>query len=301
MLKEIEIELPEILPNEVLIRNMAISINPVDVRTRAGSAMASFLENQMPLTLGWDVSGVVEKVGSTVTEFKIGDEVFGLINFLGHGKGYAEYVVAPSNHLAFKPTNITHPESASACLAAVTAWQLLHNYAKIGKKTKILVNAASGGVGHYAVQIAKQFGSIVTGTSSLKNREFVLSIGADFHIAHDTESMDGIFDEFDIILDAFVGKSIDDSIRMIKPGGKILSLLPMVTEEQRAAAAQKGALIHYELVSSNEADMQEIAALLACGHLVSHIYKVFPFSEMQAAHIELEKGKTVGKIALSFP
>ena len=171
-----ELALPEILENEVLIEVKAISINPVDVRTRSGTAMANHLKHNMPLILGWDISGIVTSAGIAVTKFKKGDSVFGMVNFLGHGKGYAEYVSASENHLAHKPLNITYEEAAAATLAALTAWQLLVHYAKLKAGHRILVQAASGGVGHYAVQIAKYLGAYVIGVSSAKNKDFVLDL-----------------------------------------------------------------------------------------------------------------------------
>ena len=136
-----ELPLPEVLENEVLIEVKAISINPVDVRTRSGSAMAEYLKDNMPLILGWDISGIITDIGTKVTKFKKGDAVFGLINFLGHGKGYAEYVVAPEDQIAHKPINISYEEAGGATLSALTAWQLLVHYAKIKRGDRVLIQA----------------------------------------------------------------------------------------------------------------------------------------------------------------
>ena len=175
-------ELPKPLINdrEVLIQTKAISINPVDIKTRTGKSLYSELRSQNPfIILGWDVSGIVIEAGNSVTGFKPGDEVFGMINFPGHGKAYAEYVAAPAEHIALKPATITHEQAAAATLAALTAWQALVTNAKVSKGQKVLIQAASGGVGHYAVQIAKFLGAYVVATSSAANRDFVLSLGAD--------------------------------------------------------------------------------------------------------------------------
>ena len=176
-LELVELPKPVINEYEVLIRTEAFSINPVDIKTRIGKSLYNELKNQNPfIILGWDVSGVVEEVGKEVTQFKVGDEVFGMVNFPGHGKTYAEYVAAPAVDLALKPANILHEEAAAATLAALTAWQVLVTHGKVSKGQKIVIQAASGGVGHYAVQIAKYLGAYVIGTSSSINKTFLLNL-----------------------------------------------------------------------------------------------------------------------------
>ena len=138
------------------------------------------IKTERPLILGWDIAGVVEDSQSDL--FKAGDEVFGMVNFPGHGKAYAEYVAVPAGQLALKPRNISFEEAAASTLVALTAWQALVTNAGVQKGQNVLIHAASGGVGHIAVQIAKYLGATVTGTSSARNRDFVLSLGADRHI-----------------------------------------------------------------------------------------------------------------------
>ena len=291
-----ELALPAILENEVLIEVKAISINPVDVRTRSGMAMAEHLKHNNPLILGWDISGIVTSTGPKVSKFKKGDNVFGMINFLGHGKGYAEFVAASEGHLAHKPSNISHEEAAAATLAALTAWQLLVHYAKIQPGNRILIQAASGGVGHYAVQIAKHFGAYVIGVSSAKNRQFVLGLGADEHIAYDKQRFEDVVSEVDFVLDAFAKDSLYQSLKVVKNGGTILSLLPMISEGVLQKAKEQNVDVHYSLVASNGADMEAIADLLEKGTVRSHVSKIFSFDKMGDAHIEMETGRTVGKI-----
>ena len=291
-----ELALPAILENEVLIEVKAISINPVDVRTRSGMAMAEHLKHNNPLILGWDISGIVTSTGPKVSKFKKGDNVFGMINFLGHGKGYAEFVAASEGHLAHKPSNISHEEAAAATLAALTAWQLLVHYAKIKLGNRILIQAASGGVGHYAVQIAKHFGAYVIGVSSAKNRQFVLGLGADEHIAYDKQRFEDVVSGVDFVLDAFAKDSLYQSLKVVKNGGTILSLLPMISEGVLQKAKEQNVDVHYSLVASNGADMEAIADLLEKGTVRSHVSKIFSFDKMGDAHIEMETGRTVGKI-----
>jgi NADPH:quinone reductase-like Zn-dependent oxidoreductase len=293
-----EIPNPTIQPNEVLINVKAISINPVDVRTRSGSAMASYLKQYLPLILGWDIAGIVCEVGAEVTNFKVGDEVFGLVNFLGHGKAYAEYVAVPADQLAVKPANISYEEAASATLAALTAWQFLKG--NLQKGEKILIQAASGGVGHYAVQIANYLNAYVIGVSSSKNRDFVLSLGADEHIAYDEKQVEDVVNQVDVVIDAFAFDSLYQSLKIVKKGGKIISLLPMISEDVLQKAKINDVEIHYSLVKSSGEDMKIIGELLATGQLKSHVSKVFPFEEMDKAHLEMETGKTVGKIVVTL-
>jgi NADPH:quinone reductase-like Zn-dependent oxidoreductase len=295
-----DLALPEILENEVLIEVKAISINPVDVRTRSGIAMADHLRHNNPLILGWDISGIVSNTGTKVVKFKKGDLVFGMVNFLGHGKGYAEYVAAPENHLAHKPLNISHEEAAAATLAALTAWQLLVHYAKLKPGDRILIQAASGGVGHYAVQIAKYLGAYVIGISSAKNKNFVLGLGADEHIAYDEQRFEDIANEVDFVVDAFAKDSLYQSLKVVKNGGKIISLLPMISEGLLQKAKEKNVEVYYSLVKSDDTDMEAIATLLKKGVLKSHVSKFFSFDKMGDAHTEMETGKTVGKIIVKL-
>ena len=223
-----------------------------------------------------------------------------MVNFLGHGKGYAEYVAAPENHIAHKPLNISHEEAAAATLAALTAWQLLVHYAKLKPGSRILIQAASGGVGHYAVQIAKYLGAYVIGISSAKNKNFVLGLGADEHIAYDEQRFEDVVNEVDIVIDAFAKDSLYQSLKVVKNGGKIISLLPMISEDVLQKAKEKNVEVHYALVKSNGTDMEAIATLLEKGILKSHVSKSFSFDKMGDAHIEMETGKTVGKMVVKL-
>ncbi len=295
-----ELDRPTILESEVLIKVEAISINPVDVRTRGGGAMADHLKQYNPLILGWDISGVVTSAGAKVSKFKTGDNVFGMINFLGHGKGYAEYVAGSAEHIAHKPSNISHEEAAAATLSALTAWQLLVHYAKLKSGDRVLIQAASGGVGHYAVQIAKHFGAYVIGVSSSKNRQFVLGLGADEHIAYDEQRFEDAVSEVDFVLDAFAKDNLYQSLKVVKDGGTIVSLLPMISEDILQEAKKKNVDIHYSLVESNGVDMEAIADLLRKGVLKSHVSKIYQFDKMGDAHIEMEKGRTIGKIIVKL-
>lgn len=295
-LEYIETEKPEIQNDEVLIKVRAISINPVDVKSRNGKGMYGKLKEENPLILGWDVSGIVEESKSEA--FTTGDEVFGMVNFPGHGKAYAEYVAAPADQLALKPEKISFEEAAASTLVALTAWQALVKNADVQKGQHVLIHAAAGGVGHMAVQIAKHSGATVTGTSSLKNKDFVLGLGADKHIDYHSFDWKSAPKEFGFVLDTIGGGTIDDSLEVTKAGGTIISLPTGLNEEVTAKAAEKGVKGYPIMVQSDGDDMKQIARLLETGALKPHISKIFPFEQMREAHLQQETGRTVGKIVV---
>ena len=296
-----ELPIPQINDREVLIQTKAISINPVDIKTRTGKSLYSELISQNPfIILGWDVSGIVTEAGRAATEFKPGDEVFGMINFPGHGKAYAEYVAAPAEHLALKPANITHEEAAAATLAALTAWQALVTNAKVSKGQKVVIQAASGGVGHYAVQIAKWLGAYVIATSSAANRDFVMSLGADEHIDYKKHRIDTIVKDADFVLDPIGGDNIDPSLNAVKKGGTVIMLPSLFKEEIVEKAGAKGVNGYFFTVKSNGADMQQLATLLEKGIVRSHVSKQFSFDKIKEAHLQIESGRTQGKIIVTL-
>lgn len=292
-----DLEKPTIKSGEVLIQVKAISINPVDIKTRNGKGIYGRIKDENPLVLGWDISGIVEE--SLDDKFQIGDEVFGMVNFPGHGKAYAEYVAAPASQLALKPKNISHEEAAAATLVALTAWQALTTNANVQKGQKVLIHAASGGVGHIAVQIAKYLGATVVGTSSAKNKDFVLSIGADAHIDYHDYDWGNHSREFDFVLDTIGGDNIDNSLEVTKEGGSIISIPTGLNEEVTAKAASKGVKGYFILVQSNGDDMEKIAKLLEKGIIKPHISKTYGLDQIQEAHVQQETGRTVGKLIIA--
>ena len=294
-----EIGIPEINENEVLIKVKAISINPVDVKTRIGKGAANWLKNEHPVILGWDISGVVIRTGKGVKEFKAGDEVFGMVNFIGHGRAYAEYVAAPADQLALKPASITHEEAAAATLAALTAYQGLVGKAKVQAGQRVLIHAAAGGVGHYAVQIARHLGAYVIGTSSAANKDFVLGLGAHEHIDYKAKAFEEGLASVDFVLDAIGGDNTDRSLKVVKPGGTLISIPSGLNEALTEKARAKNVNGYFFLVESNGRDMQALAALLEKDILKSHVSSVFDFTQMREAHTSMESGHTKGKIIVT--
>lgn len=291
-----DLPIPDLKEGEVLIRTKAISINPIDVKTRAGRGASGAFKDTDPIILGWDVSGIIEATKSDL--FKIGDAVFGMVNFPGQGRTYAEYVVSPASHLALKPDNITHEAAAASSLAALTAWQILKNYAKIKPGNRVLIHAAAGGVGHYAVQMAKHLGAYVIGTSSAAKKEFVISLGADEHIDYTKQPLEAATKEIDFVLDSLGGENIDHSLNVMNKGGVLVSIPSGLNEQVGEKAAARGMQGFATKAYSNGADMAEIAGLLEKGQVKSHISQTFKLEQMQEAHLSLETGKTQGKIVL---
>ena len=290
-----ELPTPEIKDDEVLVKIKAISINPIDAKTRSGKGMATRLKEFPPIIIGWDISGVVIEVGSSVSNFKKDDEVFGMINFPGHGKAYAEYVAAPSSHIAIKPKNISFEQAAAATLAALTAWQAIEAL-QIKSGDTFLIHAASGGVGHFAVQIAKHLGAYVIGTSSAANKNFVLSIGADEFADYKAQQLNEVISNVDKVLDTIGDDNIDLSLKLMKPGGIILTLPSDKSKHVQEKAAAKNMTGLHIMVHSSGEDEKKLAELMKQEIIKPYISKTFSFHEMKEAHLQIESGRTVGKI-----
>ncbi|MDD4109024.1 MAG: NADP-dependent oxidoreductase [Prolixibacteraceae bacterium] len=298
-----EIDKPEINDDEVLIKVKAISINPIDTLVRQNrSTLLRILtpgKDEDPHILGWDVSGVIEKVGNKVAEFQKDDEVFGMINFPGHGKAYAEYVAAPEKHIALKPGNISFEDAAAATLAALTAWQGLVTHAKIKKGDKVLIHAAGGGVGHFAIQIAKSFGAYVIGTGSSFKKDFILKFGADEFIDYTKEKFEETINDADIVLDSIPAKEhLLRSIAAVKKGGTLISIKSYFEGEIAEKAKGKGLYTDRILVNSNGNDMKQIARLLEEEKINPHISERYNFEDLPKAHQQIETGKTSGKVVV---
>ncbi|MEI6947146.1 NADP-dependent oxidoreductase [Paraflavisolibacter sp. H34] len=291
-----ELPTPGINSNEVLVKTEAISINPVDVKTRAGKGFYGRIKDADPKVIGWDVSGVVVEAGSDTT-LKPGDEVFGMVDFPGQGKAYAEYVAAPAHHLALKPANSSFEEAAATTLAALTAYQGLVHHAKVRKGQRILVHAAAGGVGHFVVQIARHLGLYVIGTSSARNKDFVLGLGADEHIDYRAQRFEEAVQDVDLVFDAIGGENITRSFGVLKPGGILLSIPTGIPEDITGQARERGINAFFFLVQSDGGDMQVLASWLQQGIIKPQI-STYDFSQMAEAHLQQETGRTKGKIVL---
>ncbi|UOQ72700.1 NADP-dependent oxidoreductase [Hymenobacter cellulosilyticus] len=294
-------ELPTPTPaaTDVLLRVQALSVNPVDAKSTEGKAMYGHFKDEQPLILGWDVAGTVEAVGAEVTTLQPGDEVFGMINFPGHARAYAEYVAAPAAHLVRKPATTSTAEAAAATLAALTAWQALVTQANLQAGQRVLIHAAAGGVGHYAVQLAKHLGAYVIGTASAAKRDFALSLGADEVIDYQQQAFEQVLEPVDVVLDCLSGETQLRSLEVLKPGGTLVSILGL-TPDTPTRAEQRGVTAKAMLVDSNQPGMQEVADLLASGALRSHVSLTVPFAELPRALEQILTGSTQGKVVITL-
>ncbi|MDG1806205.1 NADP-dependent oxidoreductase [Flavicella sp.] len=295
-----EIEKPNIKEDEVLVEVKAISINPADVKAKSSDEMLTMMfGSKRPVILGWDIAGVVSQIGNNVSDFKIGDKVFGMVNFPGVANAYAEFVASPAEHLTKIPENRSFEESAATTLAALTALQILKG--NIKKGDKVLIHGGSGGVGHFGIQIAKALGAYVITTASAENKDYVLSIGADEHVDYRSQKFQEVLSNIDFVLDLFGEESIKKSIKVLKPGGTVMSTLMLqVPENVKTIAGEANVRVQGILVKSNGEDMKTLAMMLAEGSLKPTIHQVFPFEQMRKAHTTVEKGGLVGKVVVKL-
>jgi NADPH:quinone reductase-like Zn-dependent oxidoreductase len=237
-------------------------------------------------------------VGADVTDFAVGDKVFGMVNFPGHGKAYAEYVASPADHLTKIPEGINFKDTAATTLAALTALQVLTGRVNAGDR--VLIHAGSGGVGHFAIQLAKKLGAHVITTSSAKNRDFCLALGADEHIDYREQKFEEVLSNVDFVLDGMGGPVLENSIQVVKSGGKVVSLPTHTFEDAlKAKADAAGVALEFVMVQSNGDDMNTLAGMLKDGTLKPHVSVTFPFEKLQNAHLQIESGRTVGKAVVT--
>lgn len=295
-----EVPKPRPAAGEVLIKVKAIGINPVDIKTRKGLAFFDKLKNDAPVILGWDVAGEVIEVGDDVTLFEEGDEVFGMVNFPGHGKAYAEYVAAPAAHLAEIPELVPYIDAAAGTLAALTAWQVLIDEAKLQAGERVLIHAAAGGVGHFAVQIAKYLGAYVIGTASDANYDFVKELGADEFIDYTQTNFEEQLKGVDVVFDTVGSNNPVRSLQVLKDGGRLVAIAGGLTDDVKQKAEARNIKAWTYLVHSNGDDMEQLAELMEAGTIKPHISKVFPFDQIAEAHAQSETGKTRGKIVITL-
>ncbi|MEU6721462.1 NADP-dependent oxidoreductase [Nonomuraea sp. NPDC046802] len=299
VLKMVEVDKPVPAPTEVLVRVEAAGLNPTDWKSRRSGG---FLADGPPFVLGWEVSGVVEDSGIGQALHKPGDEVFGMLKYPdGHG-AFAEYVTAPSRHFVRKPAGIDHVHAAGIPLAGLTAYQALVDVANLREGHRVLVHAAAGGVGHLAVQIAKARGAYVIGTASAAKHEFLRGLGADELIDYRNEDFAEVVRDVDVVLDSIGGDYGPRSLRTLREGGTIVSLVLSVLDPNvRAKAAERGIRFEAMLVEPDQAAMRALAALVEAGKLRVEIAAALPLAEAAKAHELGETNRVTGKIVITVP
>ena len=285
--------MPSITSNEVLVRVIAASVNPVDWKIREGY-LKEMISYQLPLTLGWDVSGVVTEVGTNVTRFRVGDAVYSRPDIKRNGT-YAEYVVIQESEVALKPLTISHNEAASLPLAGITAWEVLITSAQLTAGQRVLIHAGSGGVGSLAIQLAKSRGAYVIATTSGKNQALVESLGADEVIDYQTQNFTEILRDIDVVFDTLGGDIQESSWSVLKQGGILVSIVSPPSEEK---AKELGVRSAFVFIEPNAYILEQLAKLVEQGELRPIIGAEFALQDIVKAHALSESGRTVGKIVL---
>jgi NADPH:quinone reductase-like Zn-dependent oxidoreductase len=282
---------PALQADQALIRVHAAGVNPVDWKVREGYLKAA-LDLPMPVTPGGEVSGVVEALGPGVTGLKTGDVVFGGTGLLG---GYAEYAAVNAAFLTAKPKSLDHIQAASVPLAAMTGWQALFDKGGLAAGQRVLIHAAAGGIGSFAVQFAHQRGAHVIGTASAANLGYVRELGADEVIDYRTTRFEEAVRDIDLVLDLIGGDTETRSWSVLKPGGILVSVVGEPSQEKAKAAGVRASSIY---LAPNNVQLAEIAALIDAGHVRTHVSATFPLSEAAKAQELSKTGRTRGKIVL---
>ena len=293
VLRTDNIAVPAPADDEVLVKVYATSINPIDWKIRKGASQAKFPVT-LPFTLGWDVSGVVEQKGDNVTGFEVGAEVYSRPSPARNG-AYAEYIVIKASEVARKPNTIDHVHAASVPLAGLTAWQGLFEHGKLQKGERVLIHAASGGVGTFAVQFAKWKGAYVIGTTSEKNIDLVKQLGADEVIDYKNEQFDEKLKDVDLVFDMVGSDTQKRSIKVLKNGGRLVTT---VKPEETREAKDKNIHVQGYMALSKPADLAQIADLIDNGKIKPVIAKILTLDDAKEAQELSEKGHVAGKIVL---
>jgi NADPH:quinone reductase-like Zn-dependent oxidoreductase len=283
---------PEPKPDEVLIRVHAAAINPVDWKTREG-LLQKFMPYSFPLILGWDVAGIVEAIGSNVEGFTINDAVYAMSGL--QAGGYGEYIVVPTSAVAAKPRSLSYIEAASVPLVALTAWQALFDKANLTVGQRVLIHAAAGGVGSFAVQFAKVKGAVVIGTASTNKQAFVKALGADEVIDYRTTRFEEAVQNVDVVLDLVGGETQERSWQVLKPGGILVSTVSPPNAETAASYKVRSDYFSAQAIASQ---LQEIANLIDAGRVKTVVETVLPLQDVRHGHEMLQSGYVQGKIVL---
>ena len=311
-----EIEKPTINKDQVLIRVIAASVNPLDLKVVSG-AVKTQKNYALPATMGYDVSGVIVEKGEDVSKFNIGDEVYAFVDKQG---SFAEFVAIDQNIISLKPKNTNFLEAASLPLVSLTATQaIIRGKLKAGEK--ILIHAGSGGVGALAIQLAKAKGAYVYTTTSTENVEWVKSLGADRVIDYKTENYKTIVNDADVVLDTLGNKYTEDAFTVIKKGGKVITLVGPVDQEtadrmqlnivaklylswkrRKITKLMKGTSASYSLIlmRAHARQLNDITKLVESGKIKTVIDKVFPLSDTVNALLNVEKGRAKGKVVIKI-
>ncbi len=288
-----ELPTPEIGQKDILIEVHAASVNPVDWKIREGY-LKGMLNFQMPLVLGWDVAGTVAALGSEVSSFKIGDEVFSRSDISRQGT-YAELVTVEAQLVVAKPESLSFEEAASLPLVAHTAWEVMFETMDLQKGNKIFIGAGSGGVGTVAIQLAHARGAQVITSTSTPNLEWVRKLGADEVIDHTTHNPNDLVRDMDYVFDTMGGADQNEMYAKLKHGGQLVSISK---QPEEAAAKTAGVRVAYVFMQPTGARLEKIAESVRRGELKPVIDQVFALEQIREAHDYAERGHTKGKVVI---
>ena len=308
---------PTMRDDDVMVQIHAAGVNPLDNKIRSGE-FKLLLPYKMPLILGTDLAGVVVRVGSRVSRFKVGDEVYARPDDDRIGT-FAEFIAVKEDSLALKPTNLTMEEAASIPLVGLTAWQTLFDKGRLKKGQKVLIHAGSGGVGTIAIQLAKHIGATVATTASATNADMLKGLGADIVIDYKKDDFSIKLKDYDLVLDTQGGETLMKSLRVLKSGGKLIGIagppdpdfaklsgangfvsivMRLLSYRIRKAARRSGTSYAFHFMTANGRQLGEITKLIEAGYVRPVVDKVFPFKETKQALDLVETGRTKGKVVI---
>ena len=298
LLQYADVEKPQIKSDQMLVKVHASSVNPIDWKIRSGIIQLLTGYN-FPLILGFDVAGVVEEVGNSVTGFQAGDSIYAFLDSLPGG-AYAEYAAVSERAACLLPNTMSYEQAAAVPLAALTALQALRDSGEIQPGQQVLINGASGGVGSFAVQIAKALETEVTAVCSTKNVELVETLGADYVIDYTQKDFTQDTKQYDIIFDAVAKESFSRCQNILKPNGIYVTTLPALDTLVQGLLTflVPGKTAKFMLANSSGKDLAFLKNLIEANKLRSIIAKTYPLSELAAAHEESEQGRVVGKLVI---
>ncbi|HTN38214.1 MAG TPA: NADP-dependent oxidoreductase [Arachidicoccus sp.] len=316
-LQLVEVPEPNINENEILVEIQATSVNQLDNKLKSGE-FKLLLPYKFPLILGHDFAGTVAKIGSKVSRFKVGDEVFGRPADFQIGT-FAEYISVNEDHVALKPNNISMEEAASIPLVALTVWQAFVEKANLKKGQKVFIQAGSGGVGTIAIQLAKHLGATVATTTSANNFDLVKSLGANDVIDYKMQDFETILKDYDLVLNSQDEQTLEKSLRILRPGGKVVSIsgppdtafakeiglswfmkiaISFLSRKTRKQANKLKIDYSFLFMQANGKQLSEICKLIEAGVISPVIDKVFQFEEMNEAISYVSSGRAKGKVVV---
>lgn len=300
VLRTTTVPVPTPVMSELLVRVVAAGVNPIDAKTRAGKGVSGAVASY-PAVLGYDFSGIVVRSPYESHPLTPGTAVYGMAPFPRVGGAYAEYVVVPSLSVARKPASLSHVEAAGVPLAALTAWGLVVETAHAHEGQRVLIHAGSGGVGHFAVQLAAYFGAHVTATTSGANAPWLRELGAAVVIDYTTTRFDEVVSSVDVVID-LIGNVHDEtgtrSLRVLRPGGLLIEVPTGAWPDYASAAAEAGVrATSYKVVPDGGA-LATLGRLLDSGSLQVYVDHVYDLDQAAEAHAEIERGHTRGKLVL---